>query len=81
MVWERNALRFDFSDARRLADHLERLLADDALRARMGAASRAVYECHLTNEEMLERYERLIVNVCLQSSRAAAAAPALKPAA
>ena len=60
----------DFSDSRKLADHLERLLADDALRRRMGVASRAVYECHLTNDDMLDRYERLILNVWLHSTEA-----------
>lgn len=69
VVWNRNAFRFDFSDARQLADHLERLLASDPLRQKMGEASRAVYECHLTNEEMLERYERLILNVALHAAR------------
>jgi glycosyltransferase involved in cell wall biosynthesis/GT2 family glycosyltransferase len=67
VVWGRNAFRFDFSDSRQLADHLEILLADDALRLRMGAASRAVYECHLTNNDMLDRYERLILNVMLHA--------------
>jgi glycosyltransferase involved in cell wall biosynthesis len=65
VVWGRNAFRVGFSDSRQLADHLERLLADDTLRHRMGAASRAVYECHLTNDDMLDRYERLILNVWL----------------
>jgi hypothetical protein len=58
----------DFSDSRQLADHLERLLADDALRHRLGIASRAVYECHLTNDDMLDRYERLILNVWLHAA-------------
>jgi glycosyltransferase involved in cell wall biosynthesis len=70
VVWGHNAFRFDFSDSRQLSDYLERLLADDALRRRMGAASRAVYECHLTNDDMLDRYERLILNVVLQSEPA-----------
>jgi hypothetical protein len=34
----------------------------------MGAASRAVYECHLTNDDMLDRYERLILNVWLHAA-------------
>ena len=67
VVWDRNASQFDFSDSRQLAEHLEALLADDDLRRRMGAASRAVYDCHLTNEDMLDRYERLILNVWLHS--------------
>jgi glycosyltransferase involved in cell wall biosynthesis len=69
VVWNRNAFRFDFSDSRQLADHLERLLASDSLRIQMGEASRAVYECHLTNDHMLERYERLILNVALHAHR------------
>jgi glycosyltransferase involved in cell wall biosynthesis/GT2 family glycosyltransferase len=71
VVWNRNAFRFDFSDARQLANHLERLLASDSLRRRMGEASRAVYQCHFTNEDMLERYERLILNVALHADRRA----------
>ena len=35
----------------------------------MDYASRAVYECHLTNEDMLDRYERLILNVMLHAER------------
>ena len=31
VVWGQNALRFEMGDSRQLADHLERLLADDAL--------------------------------------------------
>ncbi len=81
VVWGHNAFRFDFSDSRQLADHLERLLADDELRRRMGQCSRAVYECHLTNEDMLERYERLILNVWLHAPVAEAAAPVLARAA
>jgi hypothetical protein len=34
----------------------------------------AVYECHLTNEDMLERYERLILNVALHAERPASSA-------
>jgi glycosyltransferase involved in cell wall biosynthesis len=67
VVWGHNALRFEMGDSRQLADHLERLLADDALRLRMAECSRAVYDCHLTCEEMLERYERLILNVWLHA--------------
>ncbi len=67
VVWGRNALRFEMGDSRQLAAHLERLLADDELRHKMGACSRAVYECHLTNDDMLERYERLILNVWLHA--------------
>ena len=73
VVWGRNAFRIDFGDARALAGHLNCLLSDDALRARMGAASRAVYECHLTNTDMLERYERLILNVRQHADMAQAA--------
>jgi glycosyltransferase involved in cell wall biosynthesis len=68
VIWGGNAFRFDFSDAGQLAAHLEALLSDEALRNKMGSASRAVYECHLSNEEMLDRYERLILNVAMQSS-------------
>ena len=67
VVWNHNALRFEMGDARQLADHLQRLLADDQLRQRMAACSRAVYDCHLTCEDMLERYERLILNVWLHA--------------
>lgn len=72
VVWDRNAFRFDFGDSKALAGHLERLLADDDLRRRMGAASRAVYECHFTNNDMLERYERLILNVWQHADSAGA---------
>jgi glycosyltransferase involved in cell wall biosynthesis len=71
VIWGRNALQFDFNDADQLARHLEMLLDDEELRQAMGAASRAVYECHLTNEDMLERYERVILNVALHATPAA----------
>ncbi|HTK78629.1 MAG TPA: glycosyltransferase [Gemmataceae bacterium] len=76
VVWGHNALRFEMGDSRQLADHLERLLADDALRQRMAECSRAVYDCHLTCEEMLERYERLILNVWLHAPERKIAAAA-----
>lgn len=81
VVWNRNAFRFDFSDSGQLADHLERLLASDLLRQRMGDASRAVYECHFTNDDMLERYERLILNVALHAQRPASSEIGVRKAA
>ena len=39
------------------------------LRLRMAECSRAVYDCHLTCEDMLERYERLILNVWRTTAR------------
>ena len=35
----------------------------------MALASRAVYQCHLTNDDMLDRYERLILNVLLHADQ------------
>jgi len=76
VVWGHNALRYEMGYSRQLADHLERLLADDTLRQRMAECSRAVYDCHLTCEEMLERYERLILNVWLHAPERKIAAAA-----
>ena len=42
----------------------------------MAECSRAVYDCHLTCEEMLERYERLILNVWLHAPERKVAAAA-----
>lgn len=47
-------------DAEGLARHWEQLLDNDALRTRMGAASRHLLDSLTTREEMLDRYWQLI---------------------
>jgi glycosyltransferase involved in cell wall biosynthesis/GT2 family glycosyltransferase len=70
VYWNANALRFEFGDAAALADQLSRLLADDALREEMGRQSRAAFDNHLNQDEMLDRYESVILAVARQGPRA-----------
>ncbi|TMQ32640.1 MAG: glycosyltransferase [Planctomycetota bacterium] len=56
-----NALLFDMSDAAGLARLLAALLDDEEGRRQLAWNSRKVFECLLTYDEMLERYERLIL--------------------
>ena len=58
--WGQNALYFPPNDAPRLAQHLQSLLDDPARRQAMSQASRALFESHLSYEQMLTRYERVL---------------------
>lgn len=58
--WGMNALRFETGDAAKLASQLDRLLGDDQLRNRMARRSRALFENHLSVDEMLDRYDHVI---------------------
>lgn len=60
VYWGFNALRFEPGDAAGLAGQLGRVLADDRLRDRMGFRSRAAFDAHLDEREMLDRYEAVI---------------------
>ena len=67
VVWGQNALKFDFGDVPALAAHLERLIADAALRRRMGRESRAMSDAHPTPAAMLDRFAGL-VRSCLPTA-------------
>ncbi len=56
-----NALFFEPRDAAALAGHMERLLADNELRQRMGRNSRSIFEYLPTFEEMVSRFRDLTV--------------------
>ncbi|QEL18826.1 glycosyltransferase [Limnoglobus roseus] len=58
--WGFNALKFETGNAVDLARQLEVVLADDALRAKMAARSRSLFDNHLGYEEMLDRYDLVI---------------------
>jgi glycosyltransferase involved in cell wall biosynthesis len=62
-----NALLFGMCDSLELAQHIERLLDDKELRLRMGRNSRGVFEYLISYNEMLERYEQLIIGGCVRS--------------
>lgn len=67
--WGHNALYFPPNDAPRLAKQLLWLIEDDARRRAMGQASRALFESHLSYEEMLDRYERVLRCASRRQSR------------
>ncbi len=69
VFWGFNALPFDFGDAAGLASQLEQLLEDDELRASMGRKSRAAFENHLDVDEMLDRYEAVILGAARTGPR------------
>lgn len=73
VVWGANAMRFDFGDSSELATHLARLLSDDGLRQRMAVESRALFDVHLDEREMLDRYGAVILAAARQGSRASTA--------
>jgi glycosyltransferase involved in cell wall biosynthesis len=60
VFWGFNALRFDAGDAAGLAEQLNRVLSDDRLRADMAKRSRAALDNHLSEAEMLDRYDAVI---------------------
>ena len=69
VFWGFNALPFDFGDAAGLASHLEKLLENDELRTAMGRKSRAAFENHLDMDEMLDRYEAVILGAARTGPR------------
>jgi glycosyltransferase involved in cell wall biosynthesis len=69
VFWGANALRFGFGDADELAERMRDMLADPARRARMAAESRAAFELHLTQAEMLDRYAAVILAAARQGPR------------
>lgn len=70
VFWGFNALPFDFGDAVGLAAQLEKLLADDDLRAAIGRRSRAAFENHLDADEMLDRYAAVVLAAARTGPRA-----------
>jgi glycosyltransferase involved in cell wall biosynthesis len=58
--WGFNALRFDHGDAPALAAQLARVLDDDRLREGMARRSLALFENHLSYDEMLDRYDLVV---------------------
>jgi glycosyltransferase involved in cell wall biosynthesis len=79
VVWGANALRFDFADAAGLAGQLRRLLDDDELRAEMGRQSRAAFDNHLDDAEMLDRYAAVILAAARQGPWANSRLPEAVP--
>ena len=63
VAWGANALRFPASDAAALADALAALLDSPAKREDMGRESRAAFDAHLSDREMLDRYAGVILSV------------------
>lgn len=66
-------------DAPALADRIIRLLRDDALRARFGAAARADAERRLSIGAMVRAYERLYVERVRDAATSTALHPAIRP--
>jgi glycosyltransferase involved in cell wall biosynthesis len=62
------------NDAHALADALERLLRDDALAARLGAAAHARATTHFSRERMNADYERLLLDVAAEAAGPTSAA-------
>lgn len=69
VVWGWNALRFARDDADGLAAVLGPLLDDSHRRQQMARQSRAMFELHLSDKEMIDRYESLLVTVAQQGHR------------
>ncbi|QDU20718.1 glycosyltransferase [Urbifossiella limnaea] len=70
VFWGANALRFEFGDAAGLAERMREVLANPGLRAKMAAESRAAFDLHLTQNEMLDRYAAVILSAARQGPRA-----------
>jgi glycosyltransferase involved in cell wall biosynthesis len=64
-----NALVFGIDDATSLALRVSSLLDDEERRSRMGRNSRSIFDCLLQYDEMVERYERLILGAWLRAPR------------
>ena len=60
---EESGLLVPPADPRALADSLARLIADEGLRARLGAAARARYLKRFTTQSMIEAYEALYLGL------------------
>lgn len=83
VFWGGNALRFGFGDADELAARMREVLSNPGLRARMAVESRAAFDLHLTQSEMLDRYATVVLSAARQGPRARmpfAALPAPTPA-
>lgn len=76
--WGVNALHYDMGNADDLANQLDRLLSDDGLLQRLAVQSRAGFEVHLSYEEMLDRYETLLLQA-VRPYRRAIPLPAVIP--
>lgn len=61
VFWDFNAFRFETGNSFQLAAQLRRLLDDPALLASMGQKSRAAFDAHLDYDEMLDRYEHVLL--------------------
>ena len=63
MVWGQNALKMPFDDAKVLAAHMTRLLADPGLRAEMSSQARAAFVQRLTARDTIDRYGATLAEV------------------
>jgi glycosyltransferase involved in cell wall biosynthesis/GT2 family glycosyltransferase len=70
VFWGGNALRFGFGDAAGLADRMREVLSNPGLRVKMAAESRAAFDLHLTQNEMLDRYAAVVLAAARQGPRA-----------
>jgi len=70
VFWGGNALRFSFGDAADLADRMREVLSNPGLRAKLAAESRAAFDLHLTQSEMLDRYAAVVLAAARQGPRA-----------
>jgi glycosyltransferase involved in cell wall biosynthesis len=61
VFWGGNALRFEFGDVAGLADRMRGVLSNPDLRGRMATESRAAFDLHLTQSEMLDRYAAVVL--------------------
>jgi glycosyltransferase involved in cell wall biosynthesis/GT2 family glycosyltransferase len=71
VFWNANALRFDFGDAEGLANRMRFVLDEPALVAEMGRQSRAAFDNHQNESEMLDRYGAVILAAARHGPRAA----------
>lgn len=69
VFWGANSLRFEFGDAAGLAGQLRRLLEEPGLCESLGRESRAAFDNHLNYEEMLYRYESVILTAARYGPR------------
>jgi glycosyltransferase involved in cell wall biosynthesis len=69
VVWDSNALVFPEGDPEALAANLLRLLGNDPLRGEMGRQSRAMFETHPSDEEMLDQYQNVILSAARSGPR------------
>ena len=69
VFWEFNALQFGTGNATELAVQLGRLLDDPDRREAMGRRSRAAFDAHLSYDEMLDRYETVLLSAARTGPR------------